>query len=98
MVAEISILSCGKRTKWQHKKKSILIKYFIKRKRLYRNLEPADSANEGRNALAVRHVSNESKFNICRFQKTKVFKNFVKTDRSVINNFSSNRARPEIQY
>lgn len=63
-----------------------MLKYFIKRKRLYKNLKPTDSANKGR------HVSNESKCNIARLQKKKIFKNFVKTERSVINNSSSNRA------
>lgn len=29
------------------------------------------------------------------FRRKKIFKNFVKTDRSVINNFSSHRPRPE---
>nr|KAF6471263.1 establishment of sister chromatid cohesion N-acetyltransferase 1 [Molossus molossus] len=86
MVAERSILSCGKITKWQHKRKLILIKYFIKRKRLYKSFKPTDYANKGR------HVSNESKSNISRFQKKKVFKSFIKTDRSVINNSSCNRA------
>lgn len=81
MVAERSVLSCGKRTKWQHKRKSTLIEYFIKRKRLDKNLNHTDSANKKRNVLAIRHVSNESKFNICRLQKKKVFKNLVKTDR-----------------
>lgn len=98
MVAERSILSCGHRTKWQHKRKSILIEYFAKQKRLDKNFKPTDSANKERNVLAERHVSNESKSNICRLQKKKVFKNFVRTDRSVINNSSSNRAKPETQY
>lgn len=84
MVAERSILSRGKRIKWQHKRKSILIEYFIKRKRLDKNFKPTGSANKGKNILAVRHVSSESKFSNCRLQKKKVFKNFVKTDRSVI--------------
>lgn len=93
MVAERSVLSCGNRSKWQHKRKSMLMKYFIKRKKLYKNFKPTDSANKGR------HVSNESKSYISRLQKKKVSKNFVKTERSVINNSSSNRAnlKPNIK-
>lgn len=78
MVAERSVLSCGKGIKWQHKRKSILIEYFIKLKRLDKNFKLTVSANE-RNLLAVRHVSNESKSSNCRLQKKKVFKIFVKT-------------------
>lgn len=84
--------------KWQHKRKSILIEYFIKRTWLNKNFKSADSANKERNVLAIRHVSNESKSNNCRLQKKKIFKNFVKTDRSVINNFSSHRPRPENEF
>lgn len=79
MVAERSILSCGKRIKWQHKRKSILIEYFIKRKRLDKNFKLTVSANKERNLLAVRHVSSESKSSNCRLQKKKGFKIFVKT-------------------
>lgn len=32
------------------------------------------------------------------FRRKKIFKNFVKTDRSVINNFSSHRPRPENEF
>lgn len=85
MVAERSVLSCEKGTKWPHKRKSILLEYFIKLKRLDTNFEPTDSADKERNVLAVRHVSNDSKSNIGRLQKKKVLKNFVKTDKSVIN-------------
>lgn len=79
MVAERSVLSCWKRTKWQHKRKSMLIEYFIKRKRLGKNFTPTHSAKKERNVLAIRHVSHESKSSncSCRFQKKKVFKNFV---------------------
>ena len=84
--------------KWQHKRKSVLIEYFIKRKWLNKNFKSTDSANKEGNVLAVRHVSNESKSSNCRLQKKKISKNFVKTDRSVINNFSSRRARPENEF
>ncbi|KAF7480294.1 Hypothetical predicted protein [Marmota monax] len=95
MVAETSVLSCWKRTKWQHKRKSMLIKYSVKQRRLIKNCKPTDSAHKKRNVLAIRHVSNESKSSNYRFQKKKVFKTFVKTDSLLINNSSSNRARPE---
>lgn len=95
MVAERSIQSWGKGTKCQHKRKSLLIEYFIKREWLDKNFKPTDLANKERNVLAVRHVSSESKSSNCRLQKKKVFKNFFKTDKSVINNSFSNRARPE---
>lgn len=95
MVADTSVLSCRKRIKWQQKRKFILIEYFIKRRRLDKNCKPTDSASKERNVLAIRHVSNESKSSNCRLQKKKVFKNFGKTAKSVINNSSSNRARSE---
>lgn len=79
MVAETSSLCCGAKTKWQHKRKSVLIEYFIEQRRLDKNCKPTDSANKERNVLAVRHVSSESKSNNCRLQKKKVFKNFIKT-------------------
>lgn len=66
--------------KWQHKRKSILIEYFVEQRRLDKNCKPTDSANKERNVLAIRHVSSESKSNNCRLQKKKVFKNFIKTD------------------
>lgn len=94
MVAERSVLSCGKRIIWQHKRKSTLIEYFIKRKRLDKHFKPTDSANKERSVLTIRHVSNESKSSNCGLQKKKVFQD-IKTDWSVINNSSNNRARPE---
>ena len=84
--------------KCQHKRKSLLIEYFIKRTWLNKNFKSTDSANKQRNVLAIRHVSNESKSNNCRLQKKKIFKNFVKSDGSVINNLSSHRARPENKF
>lgn len=98
MVAERSNVSCGKGNKCQHKRKSLLIEYFIKRTWLNKNFKSTDSANKQRNVLAIRHVSNESKSNNCRLQKKKIFKNFVKSDGSVINNLSSHRARPENKF
>lgn len=98
MVAETSVLSCGKRTKWQHKRKSILIEYFTKRRRLNRSHKPTNLASKERNLLAIRHVTNSSTSSSCRLQKKKLFRNFVKADRSVINNSSSNRVRPETNH
>lgn len=84
MVAETSVLSCGKRTKRQYKRKSILIEYFIKRRRLNKNHKPTTSANKQRNLVAIRHVSDATKSSNGRLEKKKIFRNFVKTDRSVI--------------
>lgn len=83
-MAETSVLSCGKRTKWQHKRKSIFIEYFTKRRRLNRSQKPTNLENKERSLLAIRHVTNASASS--SLQKKKVVRNFVKADRSVINN------------
>lgn len=76
----------------------MLIEYFTKRRRLNRSHKPTNLANKERNLLAIRHVTNSSTSSSCRLQKKKLFRNFVKADRSVINNSSSNRVRPETNH
>lgn len=91
-MAEVSVVSCGKRNNWQHKIQSILIQCFVKQRRFGKNYT-TNSASKERHVIALRHVSSESKSSDCRLQKKKVFKDFVSG--SVISHSSSNRVRYE---